>query len=750
MFKFCFVLIRTMFLIVFFIGPAGSIQIQTAPTGDPFFTVSGITYGFSAGDCDPLTAGDQPCTNPIQASVDFLSGTAATSPWFGTGATPDDGDIHVEAGTYAEDISVDGAAGWAFGANRPVHLGIKGSGLGSSILDGGFVFSNMNDLTLSGFLLKDVDMSGNTASIAAHDNAGTLELSDIVVVSIDPGLNRTDQIGDGIYVIDHSGDIHLTNIEASNNSETGAWLDNRAGLGGISIESSNFNANMTGLIAQSNGDISLTDVSASDNLMAGVSASNCNETGLVCSGTGNISVTSSLFNNNNQPGVTTSHTRGLVAESNGEIHLSQVTADSNDNDGALLVNYFEGSTGAIRVERSEFHENGQGEIGSGLDVRSRGEVSIVDVDSQRNLEYGVDVYNGFGGAIADIHARRGQFNENGLSGMRLASNGDTDIVGVSINGNATLGDRIKALEVNSSGDIRVSDVVVDDNHGWGAALDNTAGTGAIAIGTSEFNRNQGCGLCANANGNITFIRVTASRNGMSGANADNCRPSGFFTCAGTGRVEVRASEFNNNGPVGVSTPHWVGFVAYSNGDILLTNVSASSNNYHGAVIFNHFDGSTGSIIVRRSEFNDNGTGGELGHGLKIESMGDIQLLDVTASQNLEKGIEGVNTRPGATGDITVRSGQFRKNGWAAFDLESHGPINIFGVLLADNDAGGIFREGSYLISPKKITMSCSIVLNHPIGLWVDAPQLLLAGVLFAGNDVNYTSTGLVIIRRGCA
>src|SRR5258706_5112279 len=99
MFKFCFVLIRTMFLIVFFIGPAGSIQIQTAPTGDPFFTVSGITYGFSAGDCDPLTPGDQPCTNPIQASVGFLSGTSATFPWLGTAATPDDEGIHVQART---------------------------------------------------------------------------------------------------------------------------------------------------------------------------------------------------------------------------------------------------------------------------------------------------------------------------------------------------------------------------------------------------------------------------------------------------------------------------------------------------------------------------------------------------------------------------------------------------------------------------------------------------------------------------
>jgi hypothetical protein len=712
---------------------------------DPSFTVAGVTYGFSAGDCDPVTADAQPCTNPIQASVDFLSGVAASSPWLGIGATPDDGSIHIEDGTYTEDISIDGASGWASGANRPAHLGILGAGRGSTFVDGGFAITHMNDLTLSGFSLKDFDVSGNVTSITAHDNIGTLELSDIAVVSIDPGLNPTDHVGDGIYVIDHFGDIRLTDVDASNNSETGAWLDNRVGLGAISIESSNFNANRTGLIAQSNGNIVFAGVSANNNLMAGANASNCSEISLVCTGTGDISISSSLFNNNNQPGVSTSHTPGLVAESNGEIHLSQVTADSNDNDGALLVNYFDGSNSAIRVEQSEFHDNGQGEIGSGLDVRSRGQVSIIDVNSERNLEYGVDVFNGYGGAIADIRVRRGQFNENGLSGIRLGSKGNTDVVGASINGNATLGETINALEVNSSGDITISRVTADDNHGWGARLDNTAGQGLILVDASEFNRNAACGLCAYANGNITFVGVTASYNGSSGSNADNCLGTGL-ACPGRGRIIVNASEFDNNGPVGVPIPHWVGFVAYSNEDILLTNVSASSNNYHGAVIFNDFEGSTGRIIVRRSEFNNNGLGGELGDGLKPQSRSHISLIDVTASRNLEKGIESFNGFSDSAGEILLSRGQFRDNGWEGLELVSNKLITVSGTLIENNRLMGADLE-----SPLRVIVSCSAVLNHRthIGIQGVTPLLNLNGVFFVGNGVNYTSTGRVVIRRGC-
>jgi Right handed beta helix region len=758
--NFCSILTRTMLIMAFIVttGPteayadaapwstaSGPHPAQVPSTADPSFTVAGVTYDFNADDCDPATPGSQSCPNPIQASVDFLSGNAVVSPWFGTGAIPDDGNIYLEAGTYPETVSIDGAAGWNSGANRPAHLGIIGAGSGLSIVDGGFEIANMNRLTLSGISVKDADSSGNVTSISAHDNTGTLELIEIVVVSIDPGTTPTDHIGDGILVRDHAGDIRLTDVNTSNNSETGAWLDNRAGSGLISIQSSTFNMNRAGLIAYSNGDIALSEVNANNNLLAGANVLNCNDIGLVCAGTGNVSVSSSQFSNNNQPGVGTSHSVGLVAESNGDIRLSDVTANTNDNHGALLINYFEGSTGTILIEHSQFTDNGQAELGDGIDLRSRGAIRVVDVTANSNLEHGVDIFNRYGGAIANVHVERGQFDQNGLSGLQVGSNGNVDVVGASINQNSTLAGTSNALDINSSGNIRLSNVTADDNQGWGAKLDNTAGNGAILVTSSEFNRNIGCGLCANASGNITFLRVIASYNAASGANADNCHDIAL-TCTGTGRIIVNASEFNHNGPVGVPVPHWAGFVAFSNGDILLTNVSANSNNYHGAVIFNYFNGSMGRIVVDHGVFNDNGLGGDLGDGLKPESHGDILLLNVTASRNLEKGVEGFNAFSGSTGEIVVRDSQFRVNSWEGLELGSNKQITISGATIENNRLLGADLE-----SPLRVIVSCSAVLNHRahIGIRGATPLLSLNGVRFAGNGVDYTDTGRVVIRRSC-
>src|SRR5687767_1617848 len=44
---------------------------ETLTTGDPYFMSGGILYAFTFADCDPVTAGPQPCSNPIQAALTF-------------------------------------------------------------------------------------------------------------------------------------------------------------------------------------------------------------------------------------------------------------------------------------------------------------------------------------------------------------------------------------------------------------------------------------------------------------------------------------------------------------------------------------------------------------------------------------------------------------------------------------------------------------------------------------------------------
>ncbi len=719
-------------------------EFDSAP--DPSFTVAGTTYTFSAADCDPATGGAQACTNPIQASVNFLNGTAATSPWFGSGAMPDDSNIYVEAGTYAEDVVINGIAGWNSGANTPAYLGIIGAGSGSTTLDGSFSTTDMSGITLSGFTVKDVDASGNVSSITADHNTGTLKLGDIVVISTGPGADPADHVGDGIHVIDHAGDILLTNVDASNNSDMGAWLDNRAGTGSVTIESSIFNSNSGGgFVAESNGNISLVRVLANDNLY-GNSVDNCHATGLTCIGTGNISISSSVFNSNGLPSVIIPHVIGLVAQSNGDISLSNVTANSNNDDGALLINYFDSSTGDIFVELSQFNDNGQGELGDGLQILSRGDVRLLDVTANLNLESGVQMSNGFGGAVANVSVERGQFNDNGLAGLELGSRGDISISGVSVHRNATLGGSssgVSGIEAFSDGNITLSDVTADDNYGGGAYLNNRAGTGGISVESSTFNSNSH-GLAAYSNGNISLIGVTAGYNKYGGTALDNCNAIGL-SCTGTGSIFISSSAFNSNDEPGVIGAHSIGLVATSNGDITLSNMTANSNQYHGAVVFNYFDESTGDIFVELSEFNDNGQGRELGDGLKPQSREDIHLLDVTASGNLEKGVEAASGYTGGMGNILVELGQFNDNGVEGLELGSfHGDVNLSGASIKNNAL-----LGANLVSPIMATVSCSTFLNHPLGIEAVTPLLALNGVNFSGNTVDYTNTGLVVVNSDC-
>jgi hypothetical protein len=122
-----------------------------------------------------------PCvesSTPIQTAIDYLNGTDANSPWYLTGgATPDDGTIYVEAGTYTEDVIIDGLH-WNGGANTPAALTLSGASSGTTILDGSVFIANMNIFTLSGFTVVDADHSENPTGIVAVANTGTLTLSD--------------------------------------------------------------------------------------------------------------------------------------------------------------------------------------------------------------------------------------------------------------------------------------------------------------------------------------------------------------------------------------------------------------------------------------------------------------------------------------------------------------------------------------------------------------------------------------------
>jgi Right handed beta helix region len=251
--------------------------------------------------------------------------------------------------------------------------------------------------------------------------------------------------GDGLDAYS-TGTITLTGLMADGNWNYGAYLNNCdwdvilshcAAGGDVSVSNSNFDSNITslngektGLDIHSNGNVSLNSISASNNLggdgadvngslPVGTFASltiqnstfdnnystendwgvgfyaagghgNANLVNVIASGNslhgtyietlGNISIDPSTFNNNGDV--------GLVAYSGGTITLTDVTADTNDSDGAYLT----GSS--ITATNSHF----DGNTDAGLVLHTGGNATII-CSSADNDKAGYGIYGAVNGTL---------------------------------------------------------------------------------------------------------------------------------------------------------------------------------------------------------------------------------------------------------------------------------------------------------------------------------------------------------------
>jgi len=717
---------------------------------DPYFTVSSTLYTFTTADCDPVTALAQPCTNPIQASINFLNGTTASSPWFGTGAVPDDGfgnhNIYVEDGTFTEDVTVNGGI-WT---TTPTSLGLIGAGSGSTILDGYISIANMNAFTLSGFSVVDIAGPVNPSYIFVNTNSGTVLISDVDV---------TNAGGQGIEVSNHSGDISLINVDSSSNGSTGAYLDNTAGTGTVYVDSSNFSSNGgDGLDVTSNGNITFTDSFANDNDLDGVSLSNSG------SGTGTIYVASTGFSDNGQGGVSG---EGLHATSNRSITLSGVDASYNFSKGAFLNN--SGVAGyPVSIVSSYFDWNGGS---AGLQILSAGNVTLTDVEAFYNTGGGGTIIQNNFSTGYDVTIRTdfwdySYFDNNAGNGLHILSAGDVSLSNVDASGNTagngafiqnnfstgydvTIdpsyfdGNSGNGLYILSAGDVSLTDVDASYNTGGnGAYIQNNSSTGYdVTIGASfwdysYFDVNSGNGLYILSAGDVSLSDVDASGNtGGNGAYIQNNFSTGYD-------VTIDPSYFDGNSGNGL--------YILSAGDVSLTDVDASDNTGgNGAYIQNNFstgyDVTIGASFWDYSYFDVNS-----GHGLYILSAGDVTLSDVDASGNTGGHGAYIQNNFSTGYDVTIDPSYFDGNAGNGLYILSAGDVSLSDVEANDNDGPGLVATSS----SGDITISCSQFMNNgDYGIRANLPgTLTLNGVTLNGNalgdDPYVTGGGTLVIGAG--
>jgi hypothetical protein len=300
-----------------------------------------------------------------------------------------------------------------------------------------------------------------------------------------------------------------------------------------------------------------------------------------------------------------------------------VYAYNNWGNGAALSN--SGATGySVTVDPSYFYNNGQGgSYGDGLDVASKGDISLSDVYAYNNWGNGAALSNS-GATGYSVTVDPSYFYNNGLGG----SYGD-------------------GLDVASGGAISLSDVYAHNNWGNGAALSNTAATGySVAADSSSFYDNgqggsYGDGLDIASKGNISLSDVYAHDNFGNGAALSNTGATGYG-------IFIDPSAFNSNGLDGLHIN--------SSGGVLFTDVTASGNSGYGAYIV-----AGSSIIIDPSAFNNNGS-----DGVSLSTPGDATIICSTFENNSGDGIDanlpgilavwGDTFSGNASGDVNLTGG----------------------------------------------------------------------------------------------
>jgi hypothetical protein len=327
-------------------------------------------------------------------------------------------------------------------------------------------------------------------------------------------------------------------------------------------------------------------------------------------------------------------------------------------------------------------------------------VVVLDGTFSRNAESsGLTAENYNDGAITLTNVTA---SDNGDYGSSVYNDAEDYAVSVDpsvFNNNAGTG-----LEIYSAGAITLADITANDNGYGGAYLDNTGGTEGITIsGTNVFNENGEDGLSVSSNGAVSLTNVTASANLGYGVSICNCSSgvtlSGSLVFNGNaydGLYAVTAGGVDGSGASITALANGAsGISVEAYDDIDLNNLSASNNVNSGVYLTNDNLGSGSISITGTNVFNSNGS-----WGLEAYSNGDISVYDVTAGADAYTGnfLAGVflnNINTGGAGDIAIFGGTLGYNGSEGAYIESAGAISLYDVYADYNTGTGAYLQNNY-------------------------------------------------------
>ncbi len=442
-------------------------------TGDPIWCPVSITPGDAS--CTPIGT-----YTTLSDLVDFLK----------TSQPNQAGTIWIEAGAdlSASPVTIDGND---FSTSKAFALTLQGGWSGAAN-------TSVNSSTPSLF--------GVPLSIINWENTVTVNDLSIILPTVTPG-----PYGYGLDV-ETTGDITISNVDASGAVFNGAYLANDAGSGDVSVTNGDFSNNSgTGLEVWTTGMIQVDGVT---------SGNNTNGSGADLNADSQIDVSNSTFNDNGFTGL-------YAGTSSGAVNLSNVTASGNQY-GALVGT----DSGDVQVTDSTFNDN-----------------TTPDPESDGP---GIGLQAGTG--LGDITLTNLIATGNDIGALAGTEEGDVLVTGGT--GNYSSNHAVGLEAGSASGDVTLNAVIASSNgtvdlDGIGALVGTL--DGLITINGGTFDANTYKGLFIETTGialdpDVTLDNVEASSNSVKGVYIEY-----LAMCGSTGGVSVNVVDglYQSNGAFGI-------------------------------------------------------------------------------------------------------------------------------------------------------------------------------------------------------
>lgn len=510
----------------------------------------------------------------------------------------------------------------------------------------------------------------------------------------------------------------------------------------------NGNKDNVGLLVASRGSVTLTSITADDNLLDGIKVNKY-------AGSGSIKASLIHTVGNDIIGLNIYQLPGDTRSVN--VNLNNITANQNGSWGVYVE-----TMGAISWVKGEASNNGQSASftgggvslinnaaletaskpvilrdvvlnnnlrNTGLSIRTRGAVTITNAQIRGHANYaGLYLYkdSGIGNiALTNVTSEGNQYGIDITALTTTPRYNNVTLINVSASNNDYSG-----IIVNANGNISWAGGAVLNNSQ--AVLSNSvvlynyehispAAPFGVRVSNVTINNPNGFGLVVSSYGAVTLSGVNASNHKDYNAMLTTCAGGSPDTCTNTflAPVTVLKSTFNSS----YGSTGYAGLQIHASGAVTLSGVQASNNTGDGAYINNRI----GTLLAKpvtiiSSTFNNNT------QGVSIYSDGVIVLNSITASMNRTyEGLYAVNDTALAPRAVTITGvNNINANKTTGLFVMSNGKVTASGIRASTNGNMGI-----YLYSLQSgVSLSNSLVEGNKFtGVYINSHTNVLVNTL---------------------